>query len=399
MARRATALDEQRRLDPRALLLDAGDFTGDPGIIGMFRSRFLAKAMVDMRYDAVAVGERELAHGLRTLESEAAEGLPLICANLYRGDSRLFPPAVTKKIRGLTVGVFALLGERPREQDDLELRDPAGEARAVLGEIRGKCDYVILLAHMEREKLLDLLPELDGVDLVIRAHSVPGEEAGDGCADTLGAALENPGLPVLFAGDQGRYVGKATVAAVRGKSPAAFESAIIRLDRSVADDPGYVERLAAFQREEAGRRKEIRVNRNLARDGTTGKLLERYLGIETCRRCHEDLMSRFVASRHFRAFETLRQRGASANAECLPCHTTGYGRPGGYDPEKEKEGAAYLLGVQCEECHGPGTAHTRDGAYARAARQSCRECHTSKWSPDFEFETYWQRVRHRGGGE
>ena len=106
-------------------------------------------------------------------------------------------------------------------------------------------------------------------------------------------------------------------------------------------------------------------------------------------------MPRFVASRHFRALETLREHGAEANPECLACHATGYGRPTGYDPAAVKGGAPNLQGVQCEACHGPGTMHERDGSYVASARRSCRVCHTSKWSPDFDFDTYWKRVSHR----
>jgi len=397
VARRATELNEQRKLESDLLLLSAGDFSGAPGIIEMYRSRFLAQTMVAMRYDAVAVGERDFNFGLRMLEAEAADGLPLICANLYRGTDRLFPPAVIKRIRGETIGIFALLGEEPREMGDLELREAADEARAVLVELRKKCDYVILLAHMERGELLDLLPRIDGVDLVIRGHSIPSEKVRESCEDTLSSVREGRGLPVLSAGELGRNLGRAVIAPDERGKPIIIETALLPLNRSVADDSMVVESLKAFQEEEAVRRKELQIGRNLSRDEITGRLLDRYLGIEVCRRCHGDLMPRFIASRHFRAFETLRRNGADEQTECLSCHTTGYGRPGGFDPEKEKEGAPYLLGIQCEACHGPGTAHARGGSYAQAARESCRTCHTSEWSPDFDFETYWKRLPHCGG--
>lgn len=38
------------------------------------------------------------------------------------------------------------------------------------------------------------------------------------------------------------------------------------------------------------------------------------------------------------------------DANCLPCHTTGYGKPGGF---KSIEETPDLAGVQCEMCHGP----------------------------------------------
>ena len=385
---------EKRRLDPQLLLLGAGDFSGEAGALEMYRSRFLSQTMIEMKYDAVAVGERELGFGLSTLKADAEAGLPLICANLYEGNKRLLPPFVTKKIRGAKVGIFALLGEKPRELAELELRDPAGEGRAVLDELRKECDFVILLAHMERGKLLDLLPALTGVDLVIRGHMAVGDTVRENCADTLGSAVESVRKTVLFAGDRGRNIGFAVIAAHGDEKPLIVESRLIHLDRDVADDPDMVEEVKKYREEEGLMRKKLQLSKNLTRDAATGRIVDRYLGIEMCRRCHADIMPRFVSSKHFRAFETLRQRDASTKAECVACHTTGYGRPGGYDPETEQKGAPYLQGVQCEACHGPGTLHARDGSYVKSARESCRVCHTAKWSPDFEFESYWKRAIH-----
>jgi hypothetical protein len=394
VARRATAIKEQRGLDPQLLLLSAGDICGEPGIIEMYRSRFLGRTMIEAGFDAVAVGERDLNYGIRTLRSHAEAGLPIICANLYQDGTRMFPPFVIKRIRGAKVGVIALLGEKPRELDGVEVRDPAVEGREALEQVRGECDCVILLAHMGRERLLEILPSLEGVDIVIRGHGREGEKEGESCADTLASAAEHAGFPVFFSGERGRNLGLVVLAGIRGKRPTVVESALIHLDGSVADDSAMAKELAAYLSEERLKQKELQLNRSLARDASTGRMIDRYLGIEICRRCHGELMPRFVVSRHFRAFETLRQRGEAANPECLACHTTGYGRPGGYDPAAEKEGAPYLLGVQCEACHGPGTTHARDGSYAKVARESCRTCHTSKWSPDFDFQNYRSRASH-----
>lgn len=362
----------------------------------MYRSRFLVRTMVEEGFDAVAVGERELNYGVRTLRSHAESGLPLICANLYQDGTRMFPAFTVKRIHGARVGIVALLGESPRDLEGIELRDPAIEGRAALDRLRRECDCVILLAHMRREKLIEILPSLEGVDIVIRGHSGDEERERGSCADTLVSAAERADVPVFYSGIFGKNLGVVALAGARGKRPVVVESALVRLDRSVADDPATAKELAAYQSDERLKQKELQVSRSFVRDASTGKILDRYLGIEICRRCHGDIAARFVSGKHFRAIETLRQRGAETNPECLACHSTGYLRPGGYDPAAEKEGAPYMLGVQCEACHGPGTAHVRDGSYVKSARESCRACHTSKWSPDFDFRTYWSREGHGG---
>ena len=52
------------------------------------------------------------------------------------------------------------------------------------------------------------------------------------------------------------------------------------------------------------------------------------------------------------------QKDYTKDAECLPCHTTGYGQPTGFVDEKKTPD---LVGVGCESCHGPGGTYLQDG--------------------------------------
>jgi hypothetical protein len=244
------------------------------------------------------------------------------------------------------------------------------------------------------DDLMSILPMLRGVDLVIRGHVGEAGRVARDCADTLGSAYEDLGTPVLYAGDRGRILGKVKLASVNDEESALLSNTVINLDRSVGEAPEIVSMLHEFEQELGVRRRELFLSESILRDETTRKIREIYLGSNICRRCHKGIVSRFTTSRHFRAFESLRVKGEGSNTECLACHSTGYGRFSGYDPESEKEGGVGLRGVQCEACHGPGTKHSRDGRYIETARKSCLACHTRGWSPDFDFETYWQRVGH-----
>lgn len=150
-----------------------------------------------------------------------------------------------------------------------------------------------------------------------------------------------------------------------------------------------------------------------------------YLGAKSCQKCHFKEYGSWQKTRMARAFDTLKPDAAveakteagldpkkdyTREAKCLSCHTTGYGKPGGYPalvegkawtPE-EKERAARMEGVGCEDCHGPGEKYSpykkdhKDYKWADIAKlgavhpveSTCTTCHNAQ-SPtyrDFKFE-------------
>ena len=99
-----------------------------------------------------------------------------------------------------------------------------------------------------------------------------------------------------------------------------------------------------------------------------------YVGAKKCRACHLKQFQTWEQTKMAKSFELLRAGAASAakkkanldpakdythDEKCLGCHTTGYGKPGGFvSLEKTPD----LVGVQCESCHGPGSEYLKEGA-------------------------------------
>ncbi|MDD5347317.1 MAG: cytochrome c family protein [Candidatus Omnitrophica bacterium] len=82
-----------------------------------------------------------------------------------------------------------------------------------------------------------------------------------------------------------------------------------------------------------------------------------YVGLEKCRGCHDKEYKDFQARKFAKAWTILEMRGKSTDAECLKCHATGYGQPGGFTSE---EATPHLKYKQCEACHGPGSIHANN---------------------------------------
>lgn len=108
-----------------------------------------------------------------------------------------------------------------------------------------------------------------------------------------------------------------------------------------------------------------------------------------CSGCHADRMASWGFDAHARAMASLIARKEQGNPECVGCHTTGFGRPGGF-AELAPERVEAFRDVQCEACHGPMRGHNGRAGVAGApvTEHTCRGCHDEANSPKFDYELY-----------
>jgi len=79
----------------------------------------------------------------------------------------------------------------------------------------------------------------------------------------------------------------------------------------------------------------------------------KYIGTSKCRMCHMKEHKTWKKTKHASNFDGL-QGDEQKNPDCLKCHTTGYGKPGGFVSLEE---TPKMTNTGCEACHGPGSAH------------------------------------------
>ncbi|NPA48768.1 MAG: cytochrome C [Thermodesulfobacteria bacterium] len=118
-----------------------------------------------------------------------------------------------------------------------------------------------------------------------------------------------------------------------------------------------------------------------------------YVGSRACADCHEEeyaTYQKFAKKAHsFEAVVKMRDKLTTAEVqECYHCHTTGYGRPGGF---KDEHTTPDLKNVGCEACHGPGSAHVESedpediwGDHEKI-RNVCEACHTKERVEAFNY--------------
>ena len=119
----------------------------------------------------------------------------------------------------------------------------------------------------------------------------------------------------------------------------------------------------------------------------------RYATASKCASCHPSQFARYGFTSHRNAGRTLISAGRQDEPECLACHTTGFGQPGGF-ADTDKETLRTFGGVQCESCHGPLAGHPRhaEAVPAQVDEQTCLACHDEANSPNFDYDQYLLEV-------
>jgi hypothetical protein len=152
----------------------------------------------------------------------------------------------------------------------------------------------------------------------------------------------------------------------------------------------------------------------------------KYVGTKMCAPCHRSekqgkQFDIWKNSDHAKAYQTLTTAKANEIAkakgiakpaaeatECLQCHVVGYGD----DAKMTEKSFDFKEGVQCETCHGAGSAYKnltvmkdhgksvaagmRDFKDEKTIEAFCRTCHNEK-SPsykEFNFKERWEKIKH-----
>jgi hypothetical protein len=358
------------------------------------KNDYMAQAFGLMSYDAIGIGEKDLAQGVDFVKQLAAKyELPLVCSNAIRSDTKelIFDPYIIGEKDGVRVAFLAVVSperhivaqvESELLDKKIEFLDPTTQIQKFLPEVRQKADVVVLLSHCGIETSKFLATDLD-LDVVMVGH-YPA---------VLNSPEEHGGTIFAMAGSKSDRFGtlEITLSADNKDIVASQGDAILALKSG----PEVPEIFALFEAmdakdKEAKRERQLAAQRErdmLAQDKATGDIHKRggVMGAESCKGCHQPVYDRWMETPHATAFATLAEADAWDNPDCVGCHVTGV---------EDKNFVAdvnlppEVWNVQCEECHGSGLEHARDGSYVTHGETTCRKCHDPDNSPEFDFTLY-----------
>jgi hypothetical protein len=417
LARQAGVLRAWSKLGQPLALLDAGDLLLRPGAgvaereEGSVRAALTYDLLSEMGMVAAVPGETDLLLGAGFVRDLAArEGVTLLAANLRDSKGEMvFAGSTAVRLGDVAVGVVGVLSPSLCPEG-LHAEPPVAaiKMQQALLAASGPIDLLVVVAHEPPEEDAPLADAI-APDVLIAGHGgVP-------------VAVKQIGTRTLRLrdGNSSRFLGRLDLASGKPGSTGPFteSNGLLRdwlgqgdwekTPGPFADAQGARRYASALIPLEEGLPSDANVARRISEQHAASEARERarlsagsppvagpFAGVTRCAGCHARAHEVWSGTAHAFAYETLVRVGHAMDPDCVGCHSTGYERPGGFDRPAR---VGSWKEVQCEACHGPGTAHAekpKEVRLAKVGEATCRSCHTEIRSPSFSYAGYFPRISH-----
>jgi len=281
-----------------------------------------------------------------------------------------------------------------------------------------KVDLVVLLTDNDNFAGFEPTEMFSEVDIVIGGRT-PLERSSNSPYNELNKTLYRPNLepplPELAEGEvlpedyvyelpplstpvmvpkgqaRGKYVRRLDVFFDSNGRIIDYYTEDLKVDESHIDDPRMEEIMLGY-------------DTDILAPDLMNRVVRNFSGSQACDECHPGYLEAWSEHGHFTSYETIASDPeAIEDRECTRCHAigfTGEGRVLTYDMIDETH-----RNVGCEGCHTNGQRHISlqtqlanlsDTARAQATTtdnmsnpivgRPCLECHTTDWSPQFNFD-------------
>lgn len=391
------------------LKLDIGDtFLGSKSPNNILKSKYIAKYLGAMEFDAVNLGTYELRAGLDFIKEISTKyKVNFISSNIIDKSTNklLFPPykifekeieGIRKPIKIAVIGVAYYLPPSSSSdkntsklqsfsiEDAMEGNFDVEKNRTIANNIKpNETEYNKINPKVEsmnpttnkplnnNKKEWELLGSTDTVrkyvselrdkvDIIILLAEISSQNANNLIKEVdgidifiMGTSPKGSAYPkkmkntiLITPGSSGSYISELMLKIDKDKQIEKSYGRIIEVYEDLPSDVGVFKILDEYKEET----KELPVT-------STPKSIpinQRYTGAVNCKTCHLDEYTSWSKTLHADAFKSLQLKKQEYDPECVSCHVTGYNVGNGFRSFKE---TPRMINVQCEQCHDAGFAH------------------------------------------
>ncbi len=450
LARRWEFINSLKQKGWHVVPLDLGDLfpknSDTPAQQNLLKYETSMRALHAMGYHAIGIGKQELGVPLTTaLVQFSAQDNPRprpVAANLAgveeKGDYHALNARAYEVIemKGLPkVGVVGMIGKTVQEallKNGANLKFAKAQVVDALKDLaKQQTGFNVVLfqtdekplpgAELEVEKCIAWCVEQNQAPLHVVIHSSDDPEPPSQPSVVNGTQF-------ITVGHKGKYVGVLGVWKTNAGHDYKYEMVLMGPELDPKAGNAVAQLLEGYTKQVMNQKLMEKYPRTphrtqvLLRD----KNIEtRYIGSEICAGCHPGahaIWSKNENHGHNVAFETLKKAEKPSlrqfDGECMQCHTTGFKHDTGFnDPNIKTKMKDKLLGVGCESCHGPSSAHANNpnnlgvrkfinpwakqhnqGVPEHVRRQRinifCQSCHDIENDVHWDFDKSWPKVIH-----
>lgn len=262
MARLKTAIDMRREAIKAAgenvVLLSAGDEFQGSLFYTTYKSKIIADFMNELGFDAAATGNHEFDDGPEEFAKFIdTANFPIIGGNFNVAAEPLLKGKISGvlvlDVAGEKVGIVGALAE---DTPEISSSGPNVGFESVTAYVRGAVEgleaegvnKIILLSHVGYTIDQQIAAAVPGIDVIVGGHShtllSSTDEKAAGPYPTLVANPDGIDVPIVQAGQYGKYLGDIKVTWDDNGVVTAATGAPMLLDASVTPDADYVARIA-----------------------------------------------------------------------------------------------------------------------------------------------------------
>ena len=191
VARRATAIQQEKAKSPNVLVVDAGNALYGQPISLQTQGKAIVDAMNKLGYQAMALGDGDFRYGTTVLQERMKEAtFPFLSANVVISSTgKLFTKAYTiVTVGGRKIGLIGLTNPEaakmaaqpyrpiagkgtpttaPAPSEAIIVLDPIEAAKSAVAEVSKETNVIIVLSHLGQAKDQQVINAVPGITAVI----------------------------------------------------------------------------------------------------------------------------------------------------------------------------------------------------------------------------------------
>jgi 2',3'-cyclic-nucleotide 2'-phosphodiesterase (5'-nucleotidase family) len=197
----ATLVKEEKKKNPNAIYVDAGDYFTGPYISSLTKGEAIIDVLNHMSLDIACVGNHEFDHGWQNVPIQFKKAkFPIINGNIFvKSTNQLIwdNPYQILVVNGIRIGVIGLHGkfafyDTTSEEmvKGVECRDEEQYLKKYIAELKNKTDLILLLVHegipgrqsstgttdvaRNLQTDIELAKRIPGIDILVTGHAHQG---------------------------------------------------------------------------------------------------------------------------------------------------------------------------------------------------------------------------------